>query len=124
MLSAVLLSIFRNANDDRFVFVGSPKMENPIELAGVVQSAITPREFTTLSEQSGVDDCFVTGRDVGRVRVNAGHDLAPNSWVERAEEEQFVLQSRHITTHVRTGIVVIFMEQISLLVDASVVSLT
>src|SRR5215510_9311117 len=99
------------------------RINHPVELAGVVIGAITPCKFATLIEQSGIDDVLVTGSDVVRVRMNTGHDFAPYSRVKRAEEEQFVFQTRDIATHVSTDVIVLFVKQVALLVDASIVSL-
>src|SRR5689334_4529424 len=56
--------------------------------------------------------------------MNASHDFAPHSWVERAEEEQLILQARNVTTDVGARVVVFFVQQVALLVDASGVRLT
>ncbi|MNC91467.1 hypothetical protein D3C83_77370 [compost metagenome] len=64
--------------------------DDPIEFAGVIVGAITPRELTARKKQSRVDDVAVSGCDVVRVAAYTGHDLATDRRVERAEEEQFV----------------------------------
>ena len=85
-------------------------IHHPVELAGVVVSAIPPCKLTALKKQTGVDDVFVSGCDVSFVCSDASHDLSPNSRIERSEEEKFVTQTGNVTTHIGANIVVLFVK--------------
>src|SRR6266542_1247293 len=94
-----------------------------IELEGVIQRAITAGGVTGQIKEYGVDDRCLARSKVGRIRFYASNDLASHGRIERPEEEQVIARSRYVASYIGAHIIVLLMQQFSLLIYACVVGL-